>query len=266
MLRLLQETEFDRYIGFAYELALDPARSGYPTYCDGMKIKKDFIDRARKSLERPGEDVLLFIEDGEAEGVIAFEHQEGERYLHAHAFNIRRDTSTALAEFVDYCRERWPGFLLDLGFPAENVEAIGWLDGQGIPCNERSWNFLLNLDGYEPLPAPDRVKRITAENFEEFAAVHRQIQGDMFWNCERVRNTLDDWAIFVTGEGAAAGENVPPDVPPSGEEGMDHRALHHRDAPEQHPIAAISGLDARLNRIPEPAEALTNSDLEEILK
>ena len=206
MLRLLQETEFDRYIGFAYELALDPARSGYPTYCDGMKIKKDFIDRARKSLERPGEDVLLFIEDGEAEGVIAFEHQEGERYLHAHAFNIRRDTSTALAEFVDYCRERWPGFTLDLGFPAENVEALGWLDGQGIPCNERSWNFLLDLDGYQPLPEPSGVKRITAENFEEFAAIHRQIQGDMFWNCERVRAALDRWAIFVTGEGETAGE------------------------------------------------------------
>lgn len=206
MLRLIKEAEFDRYIGFAYELALDPARSGYPTYCDGMKTREDFVSRTRKALERPGEDVLLFEEDGEAEGLIVFAHPEEERYLHAFTFSIRRDTGTALAEFVDYCRERWPGFTLDLGFPAENVEAIGWLEGQGIPCNERSWNFLLNLDGYEPLPAPDRVKRITAENFEDFAAVHRQIQGDMFWNCERVRNTLDDWAIFVTGEGDAAGE------------------------------------------------------------
>ena len=75
------------------------------------------------------------------------------------------------------------------------------------------------------------------------------------------------WAnLGLIREGAAAGENVRPDVPPSEGEGLDHRALHHRDAPEQHPIAAISGLDARLSRIPEPAEALTNSDLEEILK
>lgn len=203
MLRLIKEAEFDRCIGFAYELALDPARSGYPVYYDGMKTREDFVSRTRKALERPGEDVLLFEEDGEVEGLIAFEHPEEERYLHASVFNIRRDTGTALAEFVDYCRERWPGFLLDLGFPAENVEAISWLDGQGIPCNERSWNFLLNLDRYEPRPEPGRVKRVWAENFEEFAAVHRQIQGDMFWNCERVRSTLDDWAIFVTGEGAA---------------------------------------------------------------
>lgn len=206
MLRLLKESEFDTYIDFAYELALDPARSGYPTYCDGMKTKRDFIDRAKKSLERSGEDILLFVEDGEAEGFIAFEHQEGERYLHAHVFNIRRDTGTALAEFVDYCRERWPGCLLDLGFPAENVDAAGWLQGQGVPCIERSWNFLLDLSQYRPRALPSGVKRVGAENFEDFAVIHRQIQGEMYWNCDRVRNTLDDWAIFVTGEGESAGE------------------------------------------------------------
>ncbi len=206
MLRPLNPWEFDQYIDFAYNLALDSARSGYPVYYDGMKTREDFVSRTRKALERPGEDILLFVEDGEVEGLIAFEHPEEEHYLHTFIFSIRRDTGTALAEFVDYCRERWPGFLLDLGFPAENVEAISWLKGQGIPCNERSWNFLLNLDRYEPLPEPAGVKRITADNFEDFAAIHRRIQGDMYWNCERVRSTLDRWAIFVTGEGEAAGE------------------------------------------------------------
>lgn len=206
MLRLIKEAEFDRYIGFAYELALDPARSGYHVYYDGMKTREDFVSRAWKALERPGEDVLLFEEDGEVEGLIAFEHPEEEHYLHTFIFSIRRDTGTALAEFLDYCRERWPGFTLDLAFPAENVEATSWLEGQGIPCNDRSWNFLLNLDRYKPLPEPSGVKRITAENFEEFAAVHRQIQEDMFWNCERVRAALNRWVIFVTGEGETAGE------------------------------------------------------------
>ena len=206
MLIPLNASEFDAYIDFAYGLALDPARSGYPVYFDGMKTREDFVSRTRKALDRPTEDVLLFEEDGEVEGLIAFEHPEEEHYLHPFIFSIRRDTGTALAEFVDYCRERWPGFTLDLGFPAENVEATGWLDGQGIPCNERSWNFLLDLDGYEPLREPSGVKRITAENFEDFAAIHRQIQGDMYWNCDRVRSTLDRWAIFVTGEGESAGE------------------------------------------------------------
>lgn len=206
MLRPLKELEFDTYIGFACELALDLTRSGYPTWCDGFKTKADFIARTKKSLDRPTEDVLLFLEEGQVEGLIAFQHLEEERYLHPHIFNIRRDTGTALAEFVEYCRARWPGFELDLGFPAENGDAVSWLEGAGVPCIERSWNYGCFLDQYTPLRSPSGVKRVTAENFADFAAIHRRIEGDMYWNCGRVRESLDQWAIFVTGEGDSAGE------------------------------------------------------------
>lgn len=206
MLRLLEKSEFDACVEFAYDLSQDLTRSGYPTYLDGIKTRADFIERTRKSLDRPGEDVLLFLEDGQVEGLIAFEHLEEDRYLHPNVFNIRRDTGTALAEFVAYCRERYPGFDLDLGFPAENVDALSWLEGTDAPCIERSWNYAHFLDQYTPLPEDPAVRRVTAENFEDFAAIHRRIEGDMYWNCDRVRKTLDDWDIFVTGEGDAAGE------------------------------------------------------------
>lgn len=206
MLRPLKESEFDTYINFAYDLSQDMTRSGYPTYCDGIKTRADFVGRIRKSLERPGEDVLLFEENGRVEGLIAFEHQEGERYLHAHVFNIRRHTGTALAEFINYCQERWPGFDLDLGFPADNAEAVSWLDRADVPLLEWSWNYECFLDRYTPLPEDPSVRRVTAENFEEFAAIHRQVEGEMYWNCDRVQKTLGDWDIFVTGEGGAAGE------------------------------------------------------------
>lgn len=63
-------------------------------------------------------------------------------------------------------------------------------------------------------------------------------------------------------EGAAP--STPPDPIPGG--AADHRTLTNRGAAEQHPITAISGLEEALERIPEPAEALKNYDLEEILK
>lgn len=206
MLKPMNASEFDTYIDFAYELSQDMTRSGYPTYCDGIKTKENFISRTKKSFERPTEDVLLFVEDGRVEGLIAFQHLEEEHYLQIHVFNIRQDTGTALAEFADWCRERWPGFDLLLGFPAENVEAVSWLEGTGVPCIERSWNYQIFLDGYTPLPDSPDVRRVTAENFEEFAAVHSKIEGYMYWNCDRVQKTIDDWAIFVTGEGDTAGE------------------------------------------------------------
>ena len=39
----LQEKDLDKYIDFAYELALDPARTFYPVFFDGIKTKEDFI-------------------------------------------------------------------------------------------------------------------------------------------------------------------------------------------------------------------------------
>ena len=65
--------------------------------------------------------------------------------------------------------------------------------------------------------------------------------------------------------GASTGDAPEPEPPPEGGT-TDHRRLSHRDALEQHPIASISGLEKELNRIPEPVEALTNTELEEMLK
>ena len=46
----------------------------------------------------------------------------------------------------------------------------------------------------------------------------------------------------------------------------DHRALTNRDADDQHPIKAITGLTENLNTIPPAAERITNTEIEEMLK
>lgn len=46
----------------------------------------------------------------------------------------------------------------------------------------------------------------------------------------------------------------------------DHRDLINRDADDQHPIKAITGLQDKLNAIPPAAERITNSEIEEMLK
>lgn len=91
----------------------------------------------------------------------------------------------------------------------------------------------------------------------------------------------EDWQEALEGKGdnlslsgqtlnLRSGETVLSSVelPGGGEEGgtTDHRVLSNRDAAEQHPIESISGLRKELDRIPEPVEALTNSELEEMLK
>ena len=46
----------------------------------------------------------------------------------------------------------------------------------------------------------------------------------------------------------------------------DHRELMHRDAPDQHPINAITNLEAELDVKLETVPALSNQDIENILK
>ena len=46
----------------------------------------------------------------------------------------------------------------------------------------------------------------------------------------------------------------------------DHTKLLNRDADDQHPIKAITGLQSKLNTIPPASEKITNTEIEEMLK
>ncbi len=46
----------------------------------------------------------------------------------------------------------------------------------------------------------------------------------------------------------------------------DHRRLVHREDPDQHPMGAITGLTDAIGKIPPPVAALTNLELEALLK
>lgn len=82
---------------------------------------------------------------------------------------------------------------------------------------------------------------------------------------ERVKKSnLETLYVY---KAAGEGDELSP-TPPSGGEGgtTDHRFLTHRDAAGQHPISSIDGLEEEIKRIPAPTEALTNQELEAMLK
>lgn len=39
--------------------------------------------------------------------------------------------------------------------------------------------------------------RINKDNYEYFRPLHDQIDGDMYWNSDRIYNDIDNWVIFV---------------------------------------------------------------------
>lgn len=61
VLRICTESEYKKYAEYVYSLALDQSKSGYPTYCDGIKTKAMFLDRSEKAFSRDTEEILLFL-------------------------------------------------------------------------------------------------------------------------------------------------------------------------------------------------------------
>lgn len=197
MLKKLQEKDFKRYVDFAYQLALDRTRSGYPTYADGIKTKDDFVARARKAFSTDNEEILLYERNGETAGWIHYYYLPEDHYLDTCSFCIAFGMREALAEFIAFAQEHFSGSELYLGFPRENTEAVAVLESWNFSRIEESYNDVVDFGNYVLQPEGTGVVSVTRENYELFSGLHRQVDGDMYWNAARILDAIDRWRIYV---------------------------------------------------------------------
>ena len=204
MLRKLEVSQFEQYVEFAYALALDTRKSGYPTYTDGIKTKEDFIARSRKALERDNEEILLFERSGEVRGWIHYYYLASDRYLDTCSFCVEEGMGDAIREFKAFAHERFPGSELYLGFPRENTEAVAALEALGFEQIEADWNNIADLERHSLTPVQGDIRLITRETYPLFAALHQQEDGEMFWDNAHILADLENWRIFVSMKGERA--------------------------------------------------------------
>lgn len=197
MLRVCSQEEFKEYVEFAYQLALDQTKSGYPTYVDGVKTKEDFYKNSEKAFASDEDEILLFEYEGVVEGWIHYYWMPNDRYLSTMSFLIDSHTEQAMQEFLSYVQERFSGYDVFLGYPTDNQKAIDFLASHGFECIEESNNNTAFLDHYQPIAQNNDIVRITKENFDYFRTLHDQIEGYMFWDSDRLYYKLDRWVIFV---------------------------------------------------------------------
>lgn len=197
MLSKINKEEFYQYLNFAYELALDPQKSGYPIYADKIKTKEDFVEISKKGLERYDDEILLFRQDGCVQGWIHYFREPGECYLQTCVFNINQGTAAAVGEFLDYIKEKFPGYHAYLGFPGENQEAAEALLSQGFVCNEESFNNSFFFDAYDILPEQGDIRSIDTENYQDFRILHAPYDEEMYWDSDHILADLAHWNINV---------------------------------------------------------------------
>ena len=200
MLVKCSKDEIDQYLDFMYGLALDLAKSGYPTYRDGIKDKAAFVQRLYRAFEREDEEVLLFVYDGEVQGLILYYWISEDRYLQTSVFCTNVGTRVALEEFVGFLKPRFRGYELFMGFPAENKEAVGYLSEHGFECIEDDYNNTAFLDRCDYGPAGEGIVQVGRDNYAAFRTIHDQVEGDMYWDSDHIFEKLDDWILLVKEE------------------------------------------------------------------
>lgn len=197
MLRICTEPEFRKYADFIYGLALDQTKSGYPTYCDGIKTKAMFLERSEIAFSRDTEELLLFEYEGSVEGWIHCYWIPEDHYLSTVSFNINSHTEQALQEFLNLVQRQFKGYDLLLGYPKDNKKAVGFLSEKGFVCIEEAYNNTAFLNQLEPIEVSDSVIRITKDNFEYFRTLHSKLDEEMYWNSDRIYGDMDNWVVFA---------------------------------------------------------------------
>lgn len=195
---LIQATveDIEKYGEMAYRLALDPTRSCYPAYGDGIKTKEDFLGAAERAVSRETSEVLLFSVDGTVAGWISYFWIPEDKYLQLNGFYIDHGTEQALTELIDRIEARFIGYTAYFGYPGDNWDAVSFLAEHSFKCIEQDWNHSFFFDSYIPKEYSFCVKQIFRQNFDKFCAVYHA-DPETYWNPDRILETIDDWIIFV---------------------------------------------------------------------
>lgn len=197
MLRVCSEDEFKKYADFAYGLATDPTKSGYPSYSDGIKTKEMFVKRLEEAFSRDTEEILIFEQAGVVEGLIHYYFLPSDKYLSTVSFNIGSHIDQALKEFLKFAELRFKGYELFLGYSVKNKQAIEFLSAHGFELIEEDNNCTGLLEQYKPVYEDNSIVRVTKDNYNAFRKIHSIAEDDMYWNSDRIYADIENWFIFV---------------------------------------------------------------------
>ncbi len=199
MLRIPTANEFEEYSERAYMLALDPSRSSFPSYADGIKTKEDFLAIAKRGFESENEEIYIFEHGGEMRGWIHFYVMKEDKYISLEAFETDGFEKEQFADFVALLKEKYTGYEVTAGFPSQNERAVSAAIENGFEIIEESAVNILFFSDYEPQSESGRVEPLTKKNLAVFAKLHDKVE--MYWNTKRLTEAYfggDKWRIYLT--------------------------------------------------------------------
>ncbi len=197
MLRKLKSEEFDKYVLWAYELSIKPEKSSFPSYCDGIKTKEDFVNKAKKSFNSNDCEILLYEESGTVFGYIDYYVIETENYVSFNVINFENYAEKGLREVIDYIKNKHKVSIIDFGLNKKNISATKFLEKI---TNTKFESFVntISTEDFDFFAEDENIVRVTDKNFNDFKSIHDK-NIDMYWNSERLYEELykEKWNIYM---------------------------------------------------------------------
>lgn len=195
---LLQHTEE------MYALAARIDKGVYPNWRDGLKPKSDMVERVEMyadKIEKKDADfgALAYLEADKISGYILYRLLE-DNSINFDYFYVAGDFAKALEEVVSYMEAYFPGKKIMLGLSTMNTSAVDFCEAKGWEAIERSKVYIFRFKPDMRFDVSDKVIPVTEENFADFRTVHKVIEGEMYWNSDRIYKAWKQegyWELFL---------------------------------------------------------------------
>ena len=197
MLRKIKNHEFKLLSEFVYDISLDISHTSFPVYTDGVKTKQQFMQRSEKGLNRSNEEILIFEKNGNAEGWIHYYVIPDDKYLGICSMSVRSGYAEAFHELLAYWKEYYPQYKFSLYFPEENHEILRYMNEHGYQDLSQDVVDVLLFQDYKLRDESKNVAEIGLANYDVFRKIHQQYEGNMYWNSDHIKDSIDDWKIFA---------------------------------------------------------------------
>ncbi len=194
LLRALNQDEIQVAVELTWQLSEDPANRSYPLFQSRDEIETEYVARLREQNAA----LIGCFQSERLIGLLCYFFQPGERYLQTTAFMAAEDCAAVADEFVKYLRANFKEYEIYIGITAENICFSKILQLNGYELIEASLDMRLGRSQFIDHDSSDHeIMRIYHTDFEEYAGFHEAHFDNIYWNVERLRNSIDQWTILA---------------------------------------------------------------------
>lgn len=179
--------EIKAALGLAKKYNASPLTASYPLFKNEGQIKAEFEEAQKNGL-------LLGAFDGDRQDGALCLADCGDFLQSLGLFS----PAEVYGDFLEYLSAIYPGREALFGFPQQNAGAAEFMGKRG-KILERATVTLLKREKFKR--QDNHSIRIDKDNFGRFAEFHDKNEPEIYWNSERLKESLDNWVIFTAEDG-----------------------------------------------------------------